>query len=395
LFNGNIAQTFWKTGSNNKLRGYDYSYDSLNRLLRAEFYNSEVQPYTGAYNEIINYDLNGNITSLNRTTGDNSGAAVAMDELTYTYKDGNGNSNVLLNVSDAVSPQSTDGFIDGNTDPTLNDYEYDQNGNMILDRNKGITEIKYNNLNLPTRITWANNKYTSYQYNAAGQKVRKTVDNNDSLKIVDYLDVFQYAGNILQFLPTAEGYVKATTIDRINSDYHFNYIYNYTDHLGNVRLSYTLDPRAGTLKIVDENHYYPFGLRHEIHYPSSRNRDFRAAEGLGGGQVGDPVELVNVTETEYMYRYNGKEWQDELGLNMYAMDMRQYDPAIARWVVQDPVIHHSMSPYNSFDNNPVFWADPSGADSENNLWEIYDKDTKEPNFTDHNVIGFSTTYVNE
>lgn len=44
--------------------------------------------------------------------------------------------------------------------------------------------------------------------------------------------------------------------------------------------------------------------------------------------------------------------------------MRQYDPAIARWVVMDPVIHHSMSPYNAFDNNPVFWADPSGADVE-------------------------------
>ena len=66
-----------------------------------------------------------------------------------------------------------------------------------------------------------------------------------------------------------------------------------------------------------------------------------------------------------MYKYNGKEFQDELGLNMYAMDMRQYDPAIGRWVVQDPVVHHSMSPYNSFDNNPVFWADPSGADSQN------------------------------
>ena len=61
---------------------------------------------------------------------------------------------------------------------------------------------------------------------------------------------------------------------------------------------------------------------------------------------------------------NGKELQDELGLNMYDMDMRQYDPAIARWVVLDPVIHHSMSPYNAFDNNPVFWADPSGADAE-------------------------------
>ncbi|XLS30998.1 RHS repeat-associated core domain-containing protein [Flavobacteriaceae bacterium M23B6Z8] len=45
------------------------------------------------------------------------------------------------------------------------------------------------------------------------------------------------------------------------------------------------------------------------------------------------------------------------------MDMRQYDAALARWVVQDPVTHHSMSPYNAFDNNPVYWADPSGADA--------------------------------
>jgi len=43
--------------------------------------------------------------------------------------------------------------------------------------------------------------------------------------------------------------------------------------------------------------------------------------------------------------------------------MRQFDPAIARWVVQDPVTHHSMSPYTGFDNNPIYWADPSGADA--------------------------------
>src|SRR5690625_267948 len=125
------------------------------------------------------------------------------------------------------------------------------------------------------------------------------------------------------------------------------------------------------------------------------SQDFHPSLSPCIGQIGDPVQLINVTKTEYMYRYNGKEFQDELGLNMYAMDMRQYDPAIARWVVQDPVVHFDYSPYNAFDNNPVFWADPSGADSENNLWEIYDKDKKEPNFTDHNVIGFSTTYVNE
>lgn len=46
---------------------------------------------------------------------------------------------------------------------------------------------------------------------------------------------------------------------------------------------------------------------------------------------------------------------------MYAMDMRQYDPAIGRWVVHDPVVHYDDSPYSAFDNNPVYFADPSGA----------------------------------
>ena len=45
------------------------------------------------------------------------------------------------------------------------------------------------------------------------------------------------------------------------------------------------------------------------------------------------------------------------------MPLRSYDPALARWNRIDPVTHHSLSPYNSFDNNPVFYADPSGGNS--------------------------------
>ncbi|PKP23919.1 MAG: hypothetical protein CVU03_14170 [Bacteroidetes bacterium HGW-Bacteroidetes-2] len=74
-----------------------------------------------------------------------------------------------------------------------------------------------------------------------------------------------------------------------------------------------------------------------------------------------------------MYKFGGKELQSEFGVEMYAMGMRQYDPAIARWVVQDPVTHHSMSPYNSFDNNPVFWADPSGADAESWILNLFNE----------------------
>ena len=85
---------------------------------------------------------------------------------------------------------------------------------MIKDRNKGIENISYNHLNLPTEILWSSSKKIQYLYNAAGQKLKKTVTNGTKIKITDYLDGFQYNDNLLEFfLPIAigtEGYVNVT-----------------------------------------------------------------------------------------------------------------------------------------------------------------------------------------
>src|SRR5690554_5013971 len=303
--------------------------------------------------------------------------------------------NQLKNVSDAVSSGNSMGFVDGNTNPGMDDYEYDVNdfrvkdfekvfceeserSSMVRDNNKGIKTITYNHLNLPVRIEWSAKDFITYKYNAAGQKVQKRVVANDSVKVVDYLDGFQYAGGVLQFFPHAEGYVKATpgaiAIGGKPTNYFYNYIYNYTDHLGNVRLSYSKDPQTGVLEILDENHYYPFGLKHEVYVSADKKEfDLLIGGGIDGG-IGE-VALKEVLKTEYLYKYNGKEWQDELGLNFYDYGARNYDPALGRWMSVDPLAHRysSINPYNYAINNPVIFIDVDGMKIMNGDKEMKEK----------------------
>ncbi|NHN28161.1 type IV secretion protein Rhs [Flavobacterium jejuense] len=392
LYNGNISETFWKTSSDNIKRKYKYSYDNLNRLLQANYSKPEsVSPTLDNYLEKLTYDKNGNIQNLirngGRDTDSDSVGVNPIDNLSYTYHPEK--KNQLMNVFDAEpSPQGFKDDGDGITDPNGDDYAYDANGNMTSDQNKGIGSIVYNHFNLPTKIVVGTNTI-EYLYNATGQKVSKKVTENSVITKTDYLaGGFQYKDSNLQFFPHAEGYVNASLVDyncptcKGIKIVAYNYVFHYTDHLGNIRLSYGVDPNTLGLKIIEENHYYAFGLKHT---------NYNSDVSLFTKNFSGDVTLMKFGESavEYasnQYKYNGKELQTELGLNMYAMDMRQYDPAIARWVVQDPVIHENFSPYSAFDNNPVFWADPSGADAVYN-WDGPNKGQ----YTDNGeVVDFET-----
>ena len=263
----------------------------------------------------------------------------SIDQLTYTYKP---NSNRLDLVHD--NSNSVNGFRDGNFNGT--DYQYDDNGNMIIDRNKGIQTISYNHLNLPVEITFSNDGKISYLYNALGSKIKKSVTMPSQVETTDYLGGFQYKNEVLQYFPTAEGYVNVT------DGTFFNYVYNYTDHLGNIRLSYT---QSGTeLKILEENHYYPFGLKHNNY--NTDKVQFKKSE------FGTSAVLQFAERNNNQYKYNGKELQVELGLNMYDYGARNYDPALGRWINVDPLadLYESWSPYNYTLNNPIRYIDPDG-----------------------------------
>ena len=360
LYNGNIAQAYWRTASDDTQRKYGFVYDDLNRLLFASYTKPLASIYnTGSYDETINYDKNGNITRLQRNGEyDDLIQNLTIDDLVYSYNPTSPNQ--LVKVDDQTD--NPNGFKDGVN--TGNDYSYDAYGNMTVDKNKGITLIKYNHLNLPTQITFGTSGNIQYIYNASGVKVRKIVTEGTSVQTTDYLSGFQYLNNTLEFFPHAEGYVKDVTGERSNGSPSttgvFRYIYNYTDHLGNIRLSYTKDPATNVLTILEENNYYPFGLKHRNY--NMTKKSYEKLESTGG------IVITPTNETVYDYKYNGVEFQDELGLNMYAMDMRQYDPAISRFISMDVMAEGDadLTPYRFGYNNPVLFSDPTG------LWEEVD-----------------------
>lgn len=325
-YNGNIAETSWRTASDNIQRRYGYEYDNMERLNNAWYLipGASVE-LRKSYDEYVKYDWNGNITSLQRNgESDNDVTTIAIDNLAYTYS-----GNRLTKVVDSTNHPK--GFKDS-SDNTGDDYTYYDNGNMKTDKNKGIiTPIKYNHLNLPTEIVFNNNSATKivYIYDAEGKKLKKTVTNGATV-ITDYLSGYQYQNGVLEFFPTSEGYVKSTVSGSVTT---YNYVFNYKDHLGNVRVSYTVDPADNVLKIMDENHYYPFGLKHNGYSPTQKI--FGIPLPVPPYVVLTPV--LNDGDDTYKIKYQGQELQDELGLGWYSFKWRNYDPAIGRFFNIDPL----------------------------------------------------------
>jgi hypothetical protein len=107
----------------------------------------------------ISYDLNGNITSLQRTMG----SASLLDDLTYKYTDVN---NIYTNQVQSITDASSDVSLFGYKTGSNQAYQYDVNGNIMQDNSKSISNISYNLLNLPSSVIITSSGTVNYLYDA-------------------------------------------------------------------------------------------------------------------------------------------------------------------------------------------------------------------------------------
>jgi RHS repeat-associated protein len=352
LYNGNISQSSWNTiNTDSSIKTYTYSYDALNRITGAV---SDVSHY---HLNNVSYDKNGNITALSRNghTNVNATSFGLMDDLSYTYDSGN----KLVKIADAA-PIDQFGFKDDAVNTaadTSNDYTYDANGNMLTDTNKSITSITYNHLNLPLEVKFnnSNTQKINYIYDADGDKLQKKVTNGSNVTTTQYAEGYTYENNVLQFFNHPEGYVK-------NDNGTFNYVYQYKDYLGNIRLSYadsnndgviTVSSDPNTNEIIQESSYYPFGLKHKGYNNVTSSLGNASAQKIGFG---------------------GKELSQELGIEWMDFGARNYDAALGRWMNLDPHANRNTSwtPYRYGYNNPIKFVDPDGKyERDGHYWTVY------------------------
>jgi RHS repeat-associated protein len=123
--------------------------------------------------------------------------------------------------------------------------------------------------------------------------------------------------------------------------------YSIKDHLGNTRLTFTdknnngkidVTNTASTNEILQENHYYSFGMAYEGTW------------------------MMNDAAKDNSYQYNGKEYHSDHGLNWSDYGARMYDACIGRWTSVDPMaeMYFMWSSYHFSGNAPINQIDKNG-----------------------------------
>ena len=319
-FNGNIARQQWQTGNESILRGYDFAYDSLNRLVSSRYGEGQsLGNNKGRYDETIGkYNANGAIMSLQRNGKLNNGSFGVIDNLTYIL-DGNR----PMSISDSATSLAYFGSFDFKDNANQDiEYEYNANGSLTRDANKSLS-ITYDNCNMPMKMDFGNGKSIQYSFSATGEKLQVKHALSGTISTTDYIGPYVFTNHKVDKLLFEGGYC---TFESSTPTFH----YYSKDHLGNIR---AVTDENG--KIEQAIHYYPFG-----------------------GIFAD----ADYQESLQSYKYNGKELERIHGLDWYDYGARMYDAAIGCWNGVDALSekYYPFGQYTYCMDRPMRFFDKTG-----------------------------------
>jgi RHS repeat-associated protein len=353
LYNGNIATM---ASLNPKLSEEtwtrQFTYDQLNRITGSK---SIGMTHTDAYKTSYTYDANGNIMSLNRFNE----AGLAFDSLKYQYQNKkNGykhNTNKLRWVDDSPALSANHG--EDLEDQDVDNYHYDEIGNLTSDEQEGIARIEWNiygKVSHIIRTEASTDSNLEFLYDATGNRVAKIIKPKNANPTITYY-IRDATGNVLSvykksessYTPElAEQYIYGSSRIGIlgmgnidNSRTLGLRSYELTDHLGNVRVVLNdAKNSVGLTSVTAAYDYYPFGMM------------------MPGRKV----------DNGYRYGFNGKEMDNEVkgNGNSYDFGARIYDPRLGRFLSLDPHARNypSLSDYAFVGNMPIWAIDPDGRD---------------------------------
>jgi RHS repeat-associated protein len=201
------------------------------------------------------------------------------------------------------------------------------------------------------------NQMLHYTYTATGQKISQQLEDDGRMGTRrEYAGPFVYVNHELGWVNTPHGRIYNLDLGSQGSQKEYILEFHLRDHtstslstgLGNTRL--VLEKHQDEYIPTQQAFYYPFGM---------------AIAGLSQ----QLPESGQGRLFENRYLYNGKEYQDDFGLNWYDYGARFYDAQIGRWHSVDPLAEkaYSWTPYRYGFNNPILFFDPDG------LYEIYNR----------------------